>query len=219
MVTKRQKLEAREQAILEAARDVFTSSGYEKGRIAEVARKAGVAEGTIYLYYKTKQDLVRAVINDYWSRLTLRAKETVDPSLPFFKQLEQFARFHVKAYHEDIDYIDLNLAMRVQHLGFEAPVDMIRSYVRIFDDMFTRACDRGDIQSDVPLWVARDLFFGTLEHSSRSVFLDRAKSSEDCITNLMTVFRATYTRSTTKPAPLDDAIARLEDAVSQLKKL
>ncbi|MEQ9695108.1 TetR/AcrR family transcriptional regulator [Shimia sp. SDUM112013] len=220
MATKREKLEQREAAILDAAREVFTSVGYEKGRIAEIARKAGVAEGTIYLYYKTKQDLVRAVINAYWSDLTKRARDTVDTSLPFFAQLEQFARFHMTSFHEDIDYIDLNLAMRVQHLGFVAPVDMIRGYVRVFDEMFARALDRGEITSAASPWVARDLFFGTLEHSSRSVFLDPGKSAEDCIANLMTVFRATYGGGgEAKHGALDDAITRLEAAVAQLKTL
>ena len=49
------------EAIIEAATDLFTNEGYETTTIAEVARKAGVAVGTVYLYFKNKQEMLYAV--------------------------------------------------------------------------------------------------------------------------------------------------------------
>jgi TetR/AcrR family fatty acid metabolism transcriptional regulator len=51
--TQRQRLEAREEAILAAATSLFSESGVDGARMAEIARRADVAEGTVYLYYKT----------------------------------------------------------------------------------------------------------------------------------------------------------------------
>ena len=48
--TQRQRLEAREEAILAAATAVFGESGVDGARMAEIARRADVAEGTVYLY-------------------------------------------------------------------------------------------------------------------------------------------------------------------------
>src|SRR5438094_8059206 len=53
------------QAIVEAARALFTTKGYETTTIAEVARQAGVAVGTVYLYFKNKNDLLYAVKGDW----------------------------------------------------------------------------------------------------------------------------------------------------------
>src|SRR2546423_1327806 len=53
------------QAIGDAARSLFTTVGYEATTIADVARKAGVAVGTVYLYFKNKTELLYAVKGDW----------------------------------------------------------------------------------------------------------------------------------------------------------
>src|SRR6266568_5001552 len=58
---------ARREAILGAALDEFTARGYEGARLDDVAKRAGVAKGTIYLYFADKetlfQDLVRSLVH------------------------------------------------------------------------------------------------------------------------------------------------------------
>ena len=59
--------EARRAAILDAALEEFTARGYEGARLDDVAKRAGIAKGTIYLYFADKealfQDLVRSMVN------------------------------------------------------------------------------------------------------------------------------------------------------------
>jgi AcrR family transcriptional regulator len=52
----------RQQKILAAAFEVFAAHGYEAARIDDVARQAGIAKGTIYLYFRDKEQLFRAVV-------------------------------------------------------------------------------------------------------------------------------------------------------------
>jgi AcrR family transcriptional regulator len=52
----------REEAILNAAFEVFAAHGYEASRIDDVARQAGIAKGTIYLYFRGKEQLFRAMV-------------------------------------------------------------------------------------------------------------------------------------------------------------
>lgn len=54
------------EAIIEAATDLFTNVGYETTTIAEVAKRAGVAVGTVYLYFKNKQEILYGV-RDCWN--------------------------------------------------------------------------------------------------------------------------------------------------------
>jgi len=53
------------QLIMDAARELFTTKGYETTTMSEVARKAGVAVGTVYLYFKNKNDLLYGVKEDW----------------------------------------------------------------------------------------------------------------------------------------------------------
>jgi AcrR family transcriptional regulator len=55
--TREEQRSARRDAILAAARKVFAQSGYDGATIADIAREAGVASGTVYLYYESKVDL------------------------------------------------------------------------------------------------------------------------------------------------------------------
>jgi TetR/AcrR family fatty acid metabolism transcriptional regulator len=56
------KQKAKRQSILQAAGRVFAELGYEHSSIRDIARAAGVADGTIYNYFRNKQDLVEALI-------------------------------------------------------------------------------------------------------------------------------------------------------------
>jgi TetR/AcrR family transcriptional regulator len=50
--------------IIDAALDVFSEQGFAAAKLDEIARRAGVSKGTIYLYFTSKEDLFKAVVND-----------------------------------------------------------------------------------------------------------------------------------------------------------
>lgn len=54
--------DARPQELLEAALDLFVERGYAATRLEDVARRAGVSKGTLYLYYENKEELFKAVV-------------------------------------------------------------------------------------------------------------------------------------------------------------
>jgi AcrR family transcriptional regulator len=59
---RRERKVHRQEEILSAAFEVFAAHGYEAARIDDVARQAGIAKGTIYLYFRDKEQLFRAVV-------------------------------------------------------------------------------------------------------------------------------------------------------------
>src|SRR3954471_21605396 len=60
----RRRKEARPSDIVAAALDVFAEKGFAGARIEEIARRAGVSKGTVYLYFEAKSDIFRAVVHD-----------------------------------------------------------------------------------------------------------------------------------------------------------
>jgi len=91
--------EDRPQEIAEAAFSVFAEKGYAAARVEEVARRAGVSKGLMYLYFRTKEDLFKAVIKsvvirrvdtllDALKTSTLSSEEFMrGPLLEFMKQV------------------------------------------------------------------------------------------------------------------------------------
>lgn len=69
--------------ILSAALEVFAERGFQAARLEEVARRAGVSKGALYLYFETKADLFRAVVTDAISPNLERTKAVASADVPF----------------------------------------------------------------------------------------------------------------------------------------
>ena len=67
LLHRRRRKEARPQELLDAALGLFVEKGFAATRIEEVAARAGVSKGTLYLYYPSKEELLKAVISHYLS--------------------------------------------------------------------------------------------------------------------------------------------------------
>lgn len=68
-ISEEDKLTPKQISILHAAIEVFSEKGYAAAATSEIAQKAGVAEGTIFRYYKTKKDLLLSIIGPTMSRM------------------------------------------------------------------------------------------------------------------------------------------------------
>jgi len=64
-----EKMTPKQVAILQAAIEVFSDKGFSAAATSEIAQKAGVAEGTIFRYYKTKKDLLLSIVGPTMSRM------------------------------------------------------------------------------------------------------------------------------------------------------
>ena len=112
--TQRQRLEAREEAILAAATAVFGESGVDGARMAEIARRADVAEGTVYLYYKNKHELLEAVVDRFWRELTKGAIAAISEGA-VSQQLHELASYHLQSLIDDFKIVEITSRARMRH--------------------------------------------------------------------------------------------------------
>ena len=223
--TKRQRIEAKEAAILAVAEREFVAHGFDGARMAEIARRAGMGEGTLYLYFRTKSDLLAAVAGAFWGRLTAGAEETVSRDDATFERLEALAAFHLERVMADFTLLELALYLRLMP-GYDQNRELAqrRAYVAVFDAVFQQGVDRGDLRADAVLWMARDMFYGTLEYAARTLLLHNRRDKDGVVAHLMDLLAVYSTeRGTPRPHPsqrddldriatrLDQAVARLED--------
>ncbi len=222
--TRRQKVEAREQAILDSARNVFFEKGYEGARMSEIAAGAKIAEGTIYIYYKNKAALMRAISSEFWQALTANAWAEIEAIDHPYDALLALARFHIKSLMDQADMIDLTHSLRVVSADVGTTTEELKTYVRVFDTLYSRGVDRGDLKPHPALWVVRDVFFGTLDYSARTLRLHEDQNVEPVVTNLIDGIWAQYgnapdTSSRTGSTDSSALIARLEQAITRVEQL
>jgi len=93
--------ESKRERILRAAIDVFAQNGYFNAKVSEVAKAAGVADGTIYLYFDGKEDLLTSVFREH-TRSYLKSLERVLANVNRPEERMRIAiRHHLEALGRD----------------------------------------------------------------------------------------------------------------------
>ncbi|MEO1043301.1 MAG: TetR/AcrR family transcriptional regulator [Pseudomonadota bacterium] len=220
--TKRERITEREDAIVDAAREAFLKGGLRGARMAEIAQRAGVAEGTLYLYYKNKSDLMRAVVAQHWDDLTRGAHQAVERAgdRPV-DQLEALVRFHLDLLISDWPLLELSFSLTYME-GDDPPSSYKRDYVVVLDQVLYRGRDKGVFSAKVDTRVLRDMVFGTLEYAARSALLmvesKRREHQEHSIETLMIALLAVLQKPKQSELP-PDAMERLHHAIDRLEGL
>ena len=88
-------------AILRAATEVFAARGFFNAQVADVARAAGIAAGTVYLYFKSKDDLLVSIFEQTVRDAIDQGRATVAPLKDPVEQLRAIARVHLERMGRD----------------------------------------------------------------------------------------------------------------------
>lgn len=171
--TRQSRVRAREGEIIAAARGVFSTKGYAKATMAMIAREAKVADGTLYTYFENKDALARAVISDFYARLTQTAQAGVDARRTTHTRLEFLARHHLTSIIDERGIMEM-LPLMTSDLSNYAGSDIYtlnKTYVAVFDHLIREGRASGDIAGDIDVAVLRDIFFGALDYGAKSLLM------------------------------------------------
>ena len=86
------------QRILDAAVEVIAENGYFNSPVSAIAARAGVADGTIYLYFKSKDDVLRTAIDNMYERFFKQVAERFETLTGPREQLEYIAQVHLESH-------------------------------------------------------------------------------------------------------------------------
>ena len=206
-------MEAKESSILDVAEKIFAQVGFDGAKVSDIARAASVAEGTVYLYYKNKQDLLAGVVGRFWTQLTLGAEAAIEPDATTREQLERLGHYHLNSILDQFEVVSLTYRARPQQ---EQDLDQVREYVRVFDRIMQRGVDRGELPKDIPIGQLRDVFFGTLEFSARTLKLRERPYDHSVVTNLLVIMMGS---SSSTPSPAKGKEPSNRDLMNALKSI
>jgi AcrR family transcriptional regulator len=151
-----EKSVARREAILAAALEEFAARGFEGARLDDVAKRAGVAKGTIYLHFRDKetlfQELIRSTLTPIVAMIEAAGKTDMPLRAVFDHLASAFVREVLGTQRKDIVRLILSEARRFPKLAEfyyrevpERAFAAVRSLVR-------KAIDRGEIEDDTLFW-------------------------------------------------------------------
>jgi AcrR family transcriptional regulator len=152
---------ARREAILSAALDEFSQQGFAAARLEDVAKRAGVAKGTIYLYFRDKETLFQELIRSMLTPVVGTIEAMGKADVPIGALAERIADIFVREIYETRrkDVIRLMIAegRRFPHIAEFYYREVISRVIAAVRGLLSRAAERGEIPAalvDFPQLIA-----------------------------------------------------------------
>lgn len=151
--------------ILEAAVVVFARTGFHKSRVSDVAREADVADGTIYLYFKGKDDILISIFEETMSEMIERAQAVVAGEGDPLDRLHRFAIKHMENVETHMPVAKVLLVeLRLSHTFMtEYKPTRLQTYLDIIGALIIEGQESGVVRADINPTIARRAFFGALD--------------------------------------------------------
>ena len=151
--------------ILLAAESVFAEKGYIEATINEIARSSNVSEGTIYEYFKNKEDLLFSIPERRFKEHIEALDEVFEIKTPI-KRLRRLIRYHFYLYLTDRNFLKVFLLhIQLNQKFYESHVyRAFQKYTQIITNTLEEGKKDGSIRADVNTRVFRNLFLGTFSH-------------------------------------------------------
>jgi len=178
-------------AILRAAIDVFAARGFFNAQVADVAREAGVAAGTVYLYFKGKDDLLVSIFERTMREAIKEGRACVAPLTNSVERLRAIARVHLNRMGHDrnlavVFQVELRQSTKFMQ-RFSATA--LREYLGIIRDVIVEGQADGSFRRGVNPTFAAKLFFGMLDEMATNWILSRRRyalaAEADAIVDLL----------------------------------
>jgi TetR/AcrR family transcriptional regulator, fatty acid metabolism regulator protein len=174
---KRLAISDKREAILRAAISVFARCGYFNSKVADIAREAGVADGTVYLYFKSKEEILHSIfdrsVDDALGAARKRVARLIDPR----EKLRQIAHMHLERLGADRD---LAVVFQVELRGStkfmeEFSAAGFAEYLALIRSTFEEGQRAGVFRADLNARVVAKVLFGALDEMATNWILSKRR--------------------------------------------
>jgi len=151
--------------ILKAAIKVFAQRGFSRARTAVIAREARVAEGTIYNYFKSKDDLILTIFEQTWHDLIRALRTALRPIQDPIQKMTLVLTTVIDLFESNPQLAEVFLVeLRQSGKCFSnQPMAVILEFLDLLEEILKEGIAQGVIRKDVDTKVARGFLFGAVE--------------------------------------------------------
>jgi TetR/AcrR family transcriptional regulator, fatty acid metabolism regulator protein len=166
-------------AILRAATQVFAQSGFFQSQVADVARAAGVAAGTVYLYFRSKDDLLVSLFERTMREAIAAGRRALEGVEDPRDRLTQIARLHLERLGRDrnlavVFQVELRQSTKFME---QFSSTYLRDYLGMIRETIAAGQATGIFRSDVNPTIAAKVFFGALDEMATNWVLSKRRYS------------------------------------------
>jgi TetR/AcrR family transcriptional regulator, fatty acid metabolism regulator protein len=165
------------EAILRAAITVFARNGYFNSKVADIARAAGVADGTVYLYFKSKEEILHCIFDRSVGEALEAARKRVERITDAREKLRQIALLHLERLGADRD---LAVVFQVELRGStkfmeEFSAAGFAEYLSLIRSTFEEGQRAGVFRPELNARVVAKILFGALDEMATNWILSKRR--------------------------------------------
>lgn len=185
------------EAILKAAVKVIAANGYRNSQINKIAKQAGVADGTVYLYFDSKEEIMVDVFNEFLGGFIEEIRLEMEGISSSPGKLHKLVEAHLTILEKDYD---LAVVVMVE-LRQPDPVlrratsDVLKKYFRLIEALIEEGQGNGSFDPDLNKFLARRMIFGTLDEIVISWVYNPNRSLSDLVPQVYKMLLSGLTRN------------------------
>lgn len=165
------------EAILRAAITVFAHNGYFNSKVADIAREAGVADGTVYLYFKSKEEILHSIFDRSVDDALAAARKQIELITDPRDKLRRIALLHLERLGADRD---LAVVFQVELRGStkfmeEFSAAGFAEYLALIRTTFEEGQRTGVFRGDLNANVVAKIVFGALDEMATNWILSKRR--------------------------------------------
>ena len=170
--------------ILRAAVKIFSRKGFFNSKVSEIARAAEVADGTIYLYFRNKDDLLISLFEEKMGEVVADARRRIADCGNALEKLKIFIENHMDLLEREaglVEVLQVELRQSTKFLKDYTPVKFFE-YLEIISDILEEGRREGVLRPDLNISIARRAIFGALDELSLTYILSRKPKYHPSVT-------------------------------------
>jgi TetR/AcrR family fatty acid metabolism transcriptional regulator len=155
--------------IIKAATKVFAKRGFFHAKVSDIAKEAHVADGTIYLYFENKDDILISLFEEQMQVVLGNMMEEISKEKDAVKKIEKFALTHLKLIELNKNVAEIIQVELRQSSKFmkEYKNERFLQYLNLIDDIIKEGQEQGIFKEEIIPGIAKRAFFGALDEMSR----------------------------------------------------
>lgn len=211
--------ERKKRLILNVATEVFAEKGFAETTISRISREAKIAEGSIYHYFKNKEDLLFSIPEERMENFLGGLYKHLEGVQGSLNKLRKLIWYHLHFYEQNRDYVLILLQNIRQRPSFKSTraYQLIRDFSRLVAQIIEEGRGEGVIRTDINAKILRDALLGAIEHITiRGSILGRFPALTDAAAPLYDIFLSgVQVQAETVTIPLEEFL-RLKKASRDL---
>jgi TetR/AcrR family transcriptional regulator, fatty acid metabolism regulator protein len=163
--------------IIDAAVVVIAENGYHQAQVSKIAKRAGVADGTIYLYFKNKEDILISVFQEKMGSFIEKIEQEIAGISSPLEKLYVLVKKHFESLAADHHLaVVTQLELRQSNKELRHRInDVLKRYLRIIDEIVREGIEKGEFRRDLDIRLARQMIFGAIDETVTTWVMNEQK--------------------------------------------